>query len=53
MLEHMLTGNVDVITNELTHVGYVCEYIYAKYPRTFTEVVNHNSLTIVKHMNAM
>ena len=51
MLEHMSNGNFDVITNELTSVEYVCEYIYAQYPRTFTEVVNHNGLIIMKRMN--
>ena len=53
IFEYISNGNINATTNELTSVGYVCEYIYTHYPRTFVEVVNSNGLTLVNRMNAV
>lgn len=53
IFKYISNGNIDKKTNELTSVGYVCEYIYTHYTCIFTEVVNCKVLNIFKRMNAV
>ena len=53
MFNYISNGKLSKTTNELTSVGYVCEYISTHYPHTFAEVGNCISLNIVKRMNAV
>ena len=53
MFNYISNGKLSETANELTSVGYVCEYISTHYHHTFTEVGNHNSLNIVKRMNTV